>query len=360
MKRLYALLLFPVFVFPAFSQDCVQTLRLARATYEQGRLHEIEGQLSGCLKAEDQGGFKKDQKQERVEAYKLLCLSYIYLEEPQKADEAMLNIKGTDPYYEPSEAVDPAEFVALFNTFRKNPVYRIGITLGGNFAQPNISELVYVNEFTGDSKFKRAFAIQFGGAVDVPLALFKTKNKLTLHGELLYQQRKFQIDQQESRGINPVDGSELINQLQGAETQNVVVLPAELQYRFLDNDKLNPFVGFGIAPELMLSRKITIEKIRDEQPGVPEKTEDLEHNTFNLSATVSAGVKLPLRPGVVVIAVRYAHGLTNVTTASHAYANQALALDYGFADSIFKMSSLSLSATYVYEVFKPKKLTRKK
>ncbi|MFN3841506.1 MAG: porin family protein [Cyclobacteriaceae bacterium] len=357
MNKLYTTLILLLFFSVTRAQDCVQTLRLARATYEQGRLHEIEGQLAKCILP---SGFDKSQKQERVEAYKLLCLSYIYLEEPAKADEAMLNLKKTDPYYEPNEAVDPAEFVALYNTFRKNPVYRIGITLGGNFSQPNVAELVYVNEFTGDSKFKRAFAIQFGASADLPLFLFKTKDKWTLHGELLYQQRRYQISQQESRGTNPVDGTELLNKFEGIETQKALAMPVALQYRFLNNEKFNPFVGFGIAPEFILNRELTAEKLRDEQPGVPEKSEDLEYNAFNLGAVAAAGVKLPLRPGVVIIELRYTHGLTNLTNTSNAYANQALALDYGFADSIFKMSSLALSATYVYEVFKPKKLNRKK
>jgi hypothetical protein len=112
-----------------------QTLRLARATYEQGRLHEIPSQLSEEI-------ISQMSKQEKVEAYKILCLSYIYLEEPEKADEAMLNILSTDHYYEINDRVDPAEFVALYYTFRRNPIYRIGAKLGGNFSRPNVSESV--------------------------------------------------------------------------------------------------------------------------------------------------------------------------------------------------------------------------
>src|SRR5687768_15031590 len=140
MRRLY---LFGILVFisaKSFSQTatCPQTLRLARATYEQGRLHEIEGQLKECLAT----GFTKDEKALKTEGYKILCLSYIYLEEAEKADETMLNLKRTDPYFVPNPQVDPAEFVALFNTFRKEPIYRIGAKLGGNFSRPNVQENV--------------------------------------------------------------------------------------------------------------------------------------------------------------------------------------------------------------------------
>lgn len=80
MKRLLPFLILILISSESFAQltSCAQTLRLARSTYEQGRLHEIPALLEKCLT----GGFSQ---QEQVEAYKLLCLSYIYLEEPVKA-----------------------------------------------------------------------------------------------------------------------------------------------------------------------------------------------------------------------------------------------------------------------------------
>src|SRR5438105_6022452 len=98
----------------AQTTSCSQTLRLARSTYDQGRLHEVATLMEKCLK----GGFTQ---QEKVEAYKLLCLTYLYLEEPEKADDAMLNLLRTDPYFEVNKQVDPAEFIALYRTFRTQP-----------------------------------------------------------------------------------------------------------------------------------------------------------------------------------------------------------------------------------------------
>jgi len=95
----------------AQTTSCAQTIRLATSVYEQGRLHELPDLLKNCLNS----GFTQ---QERVTAYKLLTLSYIYLEEPEKADESMLKLLETNPYFEINAAVDPAEFIALYNTFR--------------------------------------------------------------------------------------------------------------------------------------------------------------------------------------------------------------------------------------------------
>ncbi len=115
--------------------SCAQTLRLAQSTYEQGRLHELPGLLESCLKNSGTSGFTKD---ERVRAYKLLAMAYVYLEEPEKADDAMLNLLRTDPYFKPNPDVDPAEFIGLFSTFRTTPIYRLGLRLGGNATQPNL------------------------------------------------------------------------------------------------------------------------------------------------------------------------------------------------------------------------------
>ena len=121
MKRLYL----SAFIILLLSQGsyaqlttCAQTLRLANSTYEQGRLHELPDLLAKCL----ENGFDK---QEKVQAYKLLALTYIYLEEPEKADEMMLKILQTDNYFTINKDIDPAEFIALYNTFRTKPVYRL-------------------------------------------------------------------------------------------------------------------------------------------------------------------------------------------------------------------------------------------
>src|SRR6187402_851971 len=129
MKKLLLVLILLVaciqFICAQTTTSPAQTLRLARATFEQGRLHELPRLLENL---------QRFSQSEKVEAYKLLTQTYIYLEEPEKADEAMLNLLRTDHYFEVSEAVDPAEFVALYKTFRTTPTYRFGAKLGSNIS----------------------------------------------------------------------------------------------------------------------------------------------------------------------------------------------------------------------------------
>ena len=78
---------------------CTQTLRRARTVYDEGRVQEMESLLEGCIK----NGFTDE---ERTEAYRLLILSYLYLDEPDKADNAMLALLRDNPEFIINERVD--------------------------------------------------------------------------------------------------------------------------------------------------------------------------------------------------------------------------------------------------------------
>ena len=124
MKRLLPTLLFLFLSTTTYAQltSGAQTLRLARATYEQGRLHEIPSILESFL--------PKFNRQEKVEAYKLLTLSYIYLEEPEKADAAMLSLLQTDHYFEVNLKDDPAEFIYIIDYGQVHLVWPGGSVVG--------------------------------------------------------------------------------------------------------------------------------------------------------------------------------------------------------------------------------------
>ena len=138
MKRFCFLALLLIASVPAFSQapktaNCTQVLRLVRTTYESGRLHEIPDMVAGCLE-ESEGGFTDEEKRE---AYRYLTLTYIYLEEPEKADEAMLKLLQTDHFFQINPTLDPAEFKSLYKKFRTEPVFKLGIKAGLNVTQNN-------------------------------------------------------------------------------------------------------------------------------------------------------------------------------------------------------------------------------
>lgn len=357
MKRILFLviMLSPALVFgqTGSSPTPAQTLRLARATYEQGRLHEIPTQL-------DTRVIEEMTKAEKVEAYKLLCLSYIYLEEPKEADGAMLNILLTDPYFEINEAVDPAEFVALYKTFRTRPIYRIGAKLGVDACRPNVVEATTASELAEGSKYTALIGIHFGASADMPI-----NKSLTLHGELLYSQKRFKLNQVFDRQTDVITGEELVNETEAIEQETWLSLPLTLEWKPLKgdskfNDKVNPYIAGGITVDYLLSSKITAEQLRDQETAINEKTYDIIRNSINISAVGALGAKVRVGGGYIVTEFRYLYGITKVNSAENAYKNQEITWEINYADPVFKLSSLELSVAYVQNIFKPKKLRKRK
>jgi hypothetical protein len=352
MKRLlHAFLLLFAVSTSAFAQlnSCTQTLRLGRSIYDQGRLHEIPPLFEKCLAS----GFSKEEK---VEAYKLLCLTYIYLEEPAKADEAMLNLLRTDNYFEIKPGSDPAEFIALYRGFRNWPIYRIGAKIGVNATQPNVVKSVQVSSGEGatSSEFKYTIAFQFGASADLPTKFLERNGikPVTIHGDLLYQQKKFEL-------TTTVDRGGFNNTLTDTETQSWISMPLSVQYMFWQK-KFNPYVSLGPSVDYLLNSKLRVSRLRANTTSVEERTVEVEREKLNISAVASAGTKFPLGGGLLVFEVSYIHGLTNVNKEQTIFYNSGAALDYTYSDAVYKLSSVSVSAAYLFNKFNPKKLSRKK
>ena len=357
MKRIlfFSILLSPVWVLgqTGSGPTPAQTLRLARATYEQGRLHEIPTQLDTKVIAQMT-------KSEKVEAYKILCLSYIYLEEPKQADEAMLNILRSDPYFQINEAIDPAEFVALYRTFRTLPIFRIGAKLGVDACRPNVVEATTAGELAEGSKYSALIGIHFGASADMPI-----NKRLTLHGELLYSQKRFKLNQVFDRQVDVITGEPLQNETEAIEQETWLSLPLTVEYKPLKSSsnfdkKINPYVAGGVSVDYLLSSKITAEQLRDQASAIQEKSYDINRNSINVSLVGALGTKIRVGGGYLVSEIRFLYGITTVNSKENAFQNQEITWEINYADPVFKISSLELSVAYVQNIFNPKKLKRRK
>ncbi|MBN8575567.1 MAG: PorT family protein [Cytophagales bacterium] len=369
MMRIYIFILLVLSTYGASAQatSCTQTVRLAQSIYEQGRLHELEGVI---IKALDNNTLNCGQA-EKVSLLKLLTLTYIYLEEPEKADVRMLELLQTDHYFEINPVVDPAEFVALYRTFRTKEIYRIGATLGANGSRPNVSSTVTAVELAEGSKYKYGVSLQFGASLEVPIRLHlrhsgKDYERLTLHAELLYYQRKFQSTLLVDRGSN-TEGKPLINEFRGIETQNLISLPLLVQYQLDENStskksKYNPYLGMGLAVDYLLNAKLQGERLITDYTSVQETSFDFNaiREKINLSLLLAAGVKFRVSGGYIIAEARYGYGLTQVNSNETAFKTEQAAWEQRYADSIFKVSSLSISGAYIVNMFNPKKRSLRK
>ncbi len=347
-KLLPLLLLFFGLIFQranAQNTSCAQTLRLATSTYEQGRLHELPGLLESCLKS----GFTQ---QERVTAYKLLTLSYIYLEEPEKADENMLKLLQTDHYFEINPAVDPAEFVALYKTFRTKPIYRIGGRAGAIATQPNVTQSQRSN--LGDARYTRGYGFTAGLSFEIPF-----KGRLTFNPELVFSLQTFNYKNTSTQisGNPSIEGEFTTN---ASHTLNYVSIPLLLQYDLINPESkkpIHPFVSLGIAPNYLFSASaIPDRKLTGNQP-LESKSYDTKSNyeKIDLNILAALGLKYRFGGGYIQAEVRYRYGLFNTSDPSLSYKTSEMNWNYHYTDGIFKLNSLQFTLGYAHNVFNPKK-----
>jgi hypothetical protein len=354
MKKLSALIVFTTLWYCSFGQtkdDCVQKLRLARATYEQGRLHEIEIQLKPCLQG---GGFSKDEKQFEVEAYKLLCLSYIYLEEHDKANEAMLNILKTDHDFQINPAVDPAEFVGLYNTFRSKSMFSFGLIVGPNATMPTVKENYSISgSGQGNGKYTPKVNVQIGLVFEKELI-----GKFTMAPELTLSNRAFTYTHSKLF-VSDSTGNSTATQT-GDIKQSWLDLNLLMQYK-IGKRALNSYVSFGPNVGVLLNASNTAETQYATGQVTSGAAIDLKstHNLIGFSLIGSAGIKYKFGAIYLTANIRYQYGLGTVVNKKKK-SNQEASFDYVLSPNIYTLQSGAFLVGFVYPIFKPKKLSLKK
>jgi hypothetical protein len=294
--------------------------------------------------------FKKDEwtLQERVDAYKLLTLAYIYLEEPEKADENMLNILRTDPEFRPNDNIDPAEFVALYKTFRTEPVYRYGVKAGANATQPNVHSYTALNE--GSEKYGYSYGFQVGGTFEMAIL----NDKLTLNPELYFQSKSFKANN---------DFFENGQKTKGTISMKSLSLPVSVQYplrlgRKRTDSKWTPYVGAGVALDFLLAVNTELETdVYGQSPVNTTSSEKSQYKLFNFAPIVSAGIKGKVRKAEIVAEIRYNFGASTIFDKQKLYDSQPEVFGNKFVHGPFSLNTLSISAGYLLNRYIPRKKT---
>lgn len=319
---------------------CAQTLRLAQSIYDQGRLHELPQLLQKCL---EENSFNTEEK---VSAYKLLTLTYIYLEEPAKTDENMLALLRTDTEFKVNDVVDPAEFVALYNTFRTRPVYRLGGKLGAVATGPTVVSSDYADDGTNKSSHNYGFT----GNVVAEIPLSGRFRRFVLNPEINFQLLSF-------KGLNEL--GDTARTTPATERQSWISLPVSLQYSFYERPLTSYYISLGLSADYMLSSRKTLVSNREGNSAIDQNSIVInEHrNKFNAGAIASMGFKRKIGKGFFLVELRYKMGLMPISDAADTYGNSVLVFDYKYVDGIYKLNTLTLSAGYVINRYNPKKLT---
>ncbi len=360
MKKLFAFCALTATLSVAWAQEtsCVQTLRLAQSTYEQGRLHELPGLLAACLKS----GFTDEEKRQ---AYLLLTMSYIYLEEPEEADGAMLSLLQTDHFFEIDANVHPAEFIALYRKFRTQPLFRLGANIAPGLNFPSVvTDFAAGQMASGSGRYSPRIGTQFTLSFEKDFIESKHADpserhyKLTIAPEISFAIRGFSYAGDfVPSDLNPEEPSATIETIQKI---NRIELNPLVKWN-LKKAKLNPYLVAGPGISYLVTNTFTGTTTRRLGGEGTVSGADIDAlsvgRPITFSGIVGIGGKARLGGVYVMAEVRYQHGLSNFINTDQRN-NPELLYDYGLPMDDLRTNSTSVHLGILYAVFKPKKLIK--
>ncbi len=370
MKRLYFLAAcWVIGITQAFPQarNCTQVLRLIRTTYEQGRLHEVP-ELAG-IKVDDNGHMRMEgcltdnpssfTKDERREAFRYLTLSYIYLEEPERADDMMVALLNTDPFYQPNKEVDPAEFIALYNKFRHDPLYRIGVKAGLNVTQPVVTNYYNIGSAgAGNGGYTMSPNLAVYAVFEKDFFHKAPWNKIVLAAELGYMVRSYTYTN-DRLATKDEDPTQPISNQEFQFSQDYLDLNIMGQYKFKNTVDLQTYLGGGPGISYLLGSANQASTVLGNGFTVTgSSVDDTEsYKKILLSLNLVAGLKYRFGAVYLTAEARYQIGFTNVVNPE-TRTNPEIAFDYQGRYNDYRVSNMTITLGVLYPHFKPLKLIR--
>jgi len=334
-------LLLVFFVNITFAQDdCIIKLGDAQKYYEQGKLEQIPDLLSGCIEE----GFNKENK---TRALRLLTLVYLFDDDMKMAEETFLQLLSVDPEYKINQAIDPAEFIQLYNSYYTDPVFSIGAIVGINLTNPNLIETYSLNSFND------ANSSYSSGGVGISLGLkmsYHLTKKIDLTLEPIYSLFTYNV----SENVTTFNTTAI------TEKMNYMEFPVTASYNFYKIKEYSFFVEAGLSYGLFLSGDISGKVMYNnkEQPDYepkPVSTKELRKK-YNLAGVFGLGAQIDLSQSNLQFSVRYNVGFVNVINTDYRYnPGNKLIPEYRFVDNDIFLNNIYFMFSYNRQFFIHKK-----
>jgi hypothetical protein len=134
--------------------DCSQTLAQAERAYYTGRFADVRALLRPCMET----SFNKEQK---LEAYKLIALSSIFSRNYERADSTVFTMLKLEPEYELGPA-DPPELRKRLESFNARPIVGLSIAGGAYVPRMKITEVYSLRDAPMEVTYKSLLGYQIG------------------------------------------------------------------------------------------------------------------------------------------------------------------------------------------------------
>jgi hypothetical protein len=320
-------------------ETCRETLERAETLFDQGFIEKIPELLEECINY----GLGK---QDRIRARRLIILAHLFDNNFTEAELAMTEFLKEVPEYQP-QANDPAEFTALFSSFRTFPFLSIGAFIGANISNATMLEPYgpyNINESGNFSITTPQYQIGAGASIFL-------SNRWELNLESVYTRTNFAYS-------NLQYG---FAQVENEETHQRLEFPVSFTFNF-PGSQWTPFLRLGASYGLIISASGNYKRsylntgstIHDpvEIQGVDISG---QRSTNSLNAVIGSGLKYRIPRGFLVFDLRYNYGLSDLVNNENRW-DQETVFTYYHTDSDFQLDYFTFSIGFQYSFFKSKKL----
>lgn len=347
------ILLFIAFTSKLYAQEeekneCVINLEQAQEKYNQGRIQDVEALIGDCINGNNLN------KADKTQALKLLTLAHIFLKELDLAENSMLQLLQINHEFQINEAVDPSEFINLYNKYRTEPVVGIGILGNVALAQPIVTQLNNTQNIS-ENRQKYGLKVQFGLELNVEYKLF---DHWFVNPGVSYKTLAFTKTNEYSKIVS----NEYNGIFEGELNFKIVEVPLVMKYEFMEGNFI-PYASAGLVPQLFIDATYpgdATSSTIDGSPDVTLSTRPLidDVNKFNFAASIGGGVKIKVPAGFINARIQYTQNFRQVFKENSALNPSDPNLIWDLYESLdgFRMHDLTISIGYIYNVFIPKKI----
>ena len=330
-----------------YAQDCTQKLEQAQQAFENGQIELIPTLLTGCIES-------NYVKLQLSQAYKLLVLTHLYDNEPQKAEEAMLELLRHDPLFEVDPVNDPSEFIHLYNQFRTDPIVMIGVNVGVNTQIFNvIKSYGPENQTTAKESYGGTVGLLFGVGAEYPI-----NKRWAATGDLNFVIRKIKIE----------NSSFDFNSLEVEESQNWVDLTLMGKYYLKDMNAVTrkdgiiiPFAKLGATMNYLLGDDARITTTQQDLKDIKGPSEDFVDfkNKFQFGVIGAGGAEYHFGRNIILLTANFQFMFGDLVDSDSRGSQEAIRIlnKYGYQENDYKAHTFSLVASYRLKIFNPKKLS---
>ena len=339
---------------------CSQKLSEAQDSFNQGHFYGIPSILKDCIDA----GFSNEQ---RIEAYKLLTIVYLYIDDPIGAENSYLELLKLDPEHKVDPAIDPVEIIYLNDKFTTTPFFTLQLLkFGINATKPFVINNYSVGNTNLDNEnYEIGVGFTFGAGVDYNLSDY-----FSIGLELAFERRSYNWN----NTIFDQDGQKYRENMIGLS------IPVFLRISY-PTKKWHPYVYGGYALKINLLSGFTNMGLDNNTfaddgssstqpvivPDIPNANE--LRNTLNTAIVAGLGVKYRLNYEYLSFDIRMNAGLLNHQNVEQRYLltnvepnsleeESSLGTTIAILLDDIRVNDLTFTVGYVKPLYKPRKKVR--